>query len=140
MSEESTTPDLGEGVSGLVEALNRRAFDAVASFYRPDVVFDMSPAGLGIFEGRDVVRSVNEDWLGAYEEFRMATEGLVDLGNGVGYAVMIQNARLAGSTGVVRQRDSWVCDFVEGLFVRITHYPDIDEGRAAAERLARERG
>ena len=30
--------------------------------------------------------------------------------------------------------------WVEGLFVRITHYGDIDKGRAAAERLAESMG
>jgi len=29
--------------------------------------------------------------------------------------------------------------WVEGLIVRVTHYDDIDEARAAAERLAEER-
>jgi hypothetical protein len=29
---------------------------------------------------------------------------------------------------------------IDGLFVRITNYPDIDAARAAAERLAEERG
>jgi hypothetical protein len=37
-------------------------------------------------------------------------------------------------------RDAWVCDVVEGEVVRLTVYPDIDEARAAAERLAEERG
>jgi hypothetical protein len=36
-------------------------------------------------------------------------------------------------------RDAWVCDLPEGLVTRITIYADIDEGRAAAERLAEER-
>ena len=139
MSEESTTPDLVELVRGAVAAANRRDFDAVVSFYAPDAVWDMSPMGMGTFEGLAAIRGFFEDWFGAYEEWTMETETILDLGNGVVYTVNDQRARLVGSTGAVRLRDAWVCDFVEGLIVRLTVYPDIDEARAAAERLAEER-
>ena len=141
MSEESTTPDLVELVRGAVATANRRRdFDAMMSFYAPDAVWDMSPMGMGTFEGLAAIRGFFEDWFGAYEEWTMETETILDLGNRVVYTVNDQHARLVGSTGAVRLRDAWVCDFVEGLIVRLTVYPDIDEARAAAERLAEERG
>jgi hypothetical protein len=40
----------------------------------------------------------------------------------------------------VRLRYAVVGVWVEGLVVRLTNYGNIDEGRAAAERLAEERG
>ncbi len=40
----------------------------------------------------------------------------------------------------VEQRRGWVAVFVEGLISHLTVYPDIAEARAAAERLAEERG
>ena len=118
---------------------NRRDFDAVLSFYAPDAVWDMSPMGMGTFEGVSAIRGFFGDWLGAYEEWTMETETIVDLGNGVVYTVNDQHARLVGSTGAVRLRDAWVSDFVEGQQVRLTVYPHPDEARAAAERLAEER-
>jgi len=40
----------------------------------------------------------------------------------------------------VRQRGEFVYEIKAGLAVRCTAYSDIDEARAAAERLAQERG
>jgi hypothetical protein len=42
----------------------------------------------------------------------------------------------------VQQREGWVWVWVDGLITSHTTYPeaDIDEARAAAERLAQERG
>jgi hypothetical protein len=40
----------------------------------------------------------------------------------------------------VEQRRGWVAVFVEGLISRLTVYADIDDARAAAERLAESRG
>jgi hypothetical protein len=47
-----------------------------------------------------------------------------------------------GVTGRVEQRDGYVYRWVEDLMVQLTAYPygDIGEARAAAERLAKERG
>jgi hypothetical protein len=45
-----------------------------------------------------------------------------------------------GSTAYVRTREAHVVESVEGMVVRLTVYSDIDEGRAAAERLAASRG
>ena len=39
MPDESTTPDLVELGSRLLEAGNRRDFDAMMSFYAPDAVY-----------------------------------------------------------------------------------------------------
>jgi ketosteroid isomerase-like protein len=140
MSEESTTSDPVRLVRDAIAAGNSRDFDAMMSFYARDAVWDTSPSGLGVYEGRAAIRRFFEDWLSSYEEWTMDTETILDLGNGVVYTVNDQQARLAGSSGAVRLRDAWVCDLGEGLVVRLTVYPDIDEARAAAERLAEERG
>jgi hypothetical protein len=54
--------------------------------------------------------------------------------------VFLQNARPAGSNGHVRLRYAAVSVWREGVIVRTTNYSDIDEARAAAERLAETRG
>ena len=140
MSQEPTTPDLVERTRRAYESFSRRDVDAVMRYYDQDVVFDLSPAGLGSYEGLAAVRGFFEDWLGAYEEFEFELEQILDLGNGVVFAVVRQNARPAHSTGYVQMHHGNVGVWVEGLLVRITHYNDIDEARAAAERLAEERG
>ena len=141
MPEEPTSPDLTERVRVAVDAANRRDVDAMMSFFAPDAVWDMSPTGVGTFEGFAAIRGFFEDWFGSYLDLSMQTETMLDIGNGIVFTVNDQRARLADSTGgSVRLRDAWVCDFLDGLIVRVTVYPDIDEARAAAERLAESRG
>ena len=140
MSQESTTSDSVELVRGAVAAANRRDFDAVLSFYAPDAVWDMSPMGMGTFEGRAAIRGFWEDMTVAYEEFEWRSEEILDLGNGATLAVACASGRPVGSTGWVELRLAIVAVWEEGLIVRGTTYTDIDEGRAAAERLAEERG
>jgi hypothetical protein len=57
---------------------------------------------------------------------------------GVVLAVVLQEGRPVGIAGHVQQREGWVYVWVGGLIARFTVY-DIDEARAAAERLAQER-
>jgi hypothetical protein len=54
--------------------------------------------------------------------------------------VILQTGRPVGSSGEVRVRYGSVTQSAEGLIVRVTNYPDIDNARAAAGRLAEERG
>jgi ketosteroid isomerase-like protein len=61
MPEESTTPDPVELTRRTFEVGNRRDFDAVVSFWRPDYVWDLSPMGLGIYEGAEAIRAFFED-------------------------------------------------------------------------------
>jgi uncharacterized protein (TIGR02246 family) len=138
MAEESTTPDLLELTRRAIEAGNRRDLDAAASSFAPDAVFEGRALG-DIFEGRAAIRSFFEEWFGAYEELEVGLEEVRDLGNGVVFAVVIQNGRLVGSAGHIRQREGWVFVWVRGLIARLTA-SDIDEACAAAERLAQERG
>ena len=67
-------------------------------------------------------------------------EDVQDLGNGVTFSVLRDDGRPAGSTGHVETRQAYVLEWVEGMVARATVYSDIDEARAAAERLAEERG
>jgi ketosteroid isomerase-like protein len=137
--EESTAPDLVELARRSVEAGSSGDFDAMVSFFATDGVWDMSPLGMGVFEGRAAIRAFLKDWQGAYEEFEVETEQVLDVYNGVTVAVLVQKARPAGSSGDVRLRYAAVTVWRDGLIVRLTNYTDIDQGRAAAERLAQER-
>ena len=138
MSKESTTPDPVALIGRTLEAANRRDLDAVASSFAEDAVFDGRAAG-ALFEGRAAIRRFLEDWFGAWEELEFGLEEVRDLGNGVVFAVVTQSGRPASSAGHLRQREGWVFVWVRGLIARLTIY-EVDEARAAAERLAQERG
>ena len=138
MSEESTIPDPVELMGRAFEAANRRDLDAAASSFAEDATFDGRALG-DHFQGRAAIRSFLEDWFGMYEELEFGLEEVRDLGNGVVFAVVVQNGRPAGSAGHLRQREGWVFVWVRGLIARLT-ISEVDEARAAAERLAQERG
>ena len=139
MSEKAATPDLVERSRLAFTAASRRDLDTLMTFYASDAVLDLSDLGLGTFEGHPAIRGFLEDWHANYEELEIAPEEILDLGNGVIFSVIAQKGRPVGSSGDVQQRQAIVLVWVAGLFVRITHYGDIDEARAAAERLAEER-
>ena len=139
MPEESTTRDLMELVRRSAEPANSGDFDALMHFCAPSGAWDLSPMGLGAYEGDAAVRGFFEDWIGAYDDFRTEMEEVQPFGNGVVLAVFVQTARRAGSTGFVQIRHAAVSNWVNGLIVRTINYSDIGEARAASERIAKER-
>jgi ketosteroid isomerase-like protein len=140
MADESTTPDLVDLTRRSFQLGNGRDFDALAGLWHPDYVWDLSPMGLGIYEGAAAIRGFFEDWLGSYDEFEAELEEIYELGNGVVFAVISQNARPVGSSGHVQFRYAAVGVWDAGLVALTTNYFDIDEARAAAGRLAESRG
>jgi ketosteroid isomerase-like protein len=138
MPEKSTTPDLVELVRSSLEAAKGRNFDAMLSQFAPDAVWEAAPLGVS-FEGVAAIRGFFEDWIGSYDEFEIEPEEVLDLGNGVVFSVSLQRGRPLGSTGVVQVRSGFVAVLVGGMIVQVMVYPDIDEARATAERLAEER-
>jgi ketosteroid isomerase-like protein len=140
MPEKSTTLDAVELTRRAYEAGNRRDVQALLSFFAPDGVWDISPMGMGTSEGTSAIRQFYEEWWGAYDEYRIEAEEIVDLGNGVTFSAVNQGGRPAGSSGSVTLRYGSVASWRNGLIERVTNYSDLDEARAAAERLAEERG
>jgi ketosteroid isomerase-like protein len=138
MSEESTTPDLVELTRESIEALNE-SIEAGMSFYAPDAVWDAS-WGMGVFEGQEAVRGFFKDWRSTYDEMTREIEAIRNLGTEITFAVILQAGRLLGSSASVQLRYASVIEWSGDLIVRNTTYPDIDEARAAAERLVEERG
>jgi len=139
MSKESMSPVLVE-VDRFLEAANRSDLDAALSFFAPDAVWEIEEALGTTFEGAAAIRGFFEDWFASYEKLWIAQEDALDLGNGVVFAVVVQRGRPIGSSGEVRTRFAAVTEWVEGRIVHVATYPDIDQGRAAAERVAEERG
>jgi hypothetical protein len=72
MSEESTTHDLVALTRRQFEAVNRHDMDAVMSCCTPDVVYDTSPGGMGLYEGPPAIRAFRDEGRAAAE--RLAEE------------------------------------------------------------------
>ncbi len=140
MAEESSTPDLVELTRLAFEAANQRDIDAVMSFFAPDAVFAGRALG-DLFEGRAAIRGFLDEWFGSFAEVRYEVEKFVVLDDGVVLAAVNQEGRPVGVDGQVHQREGWaICWSADSLIVRLTVHADIDEARAATERLAEERG
>ena len=146
MPEESTTPDLEEVVRRGIEALNRRDFDAAFSLYAPDVVFELAPGGIGVLQGgyaligHEAMRKSWEDFIESFHDFEIGNKDHRDLGSGVTFGVLVQRGRPHGSDAFVEARAGVVAIWRDGRIARATSYQDLDQARAAAERLAEERG
>jgi hypothetical protein len=92
------------------ECASHRDWDALIRFYGRDPDWDMSPMGLGIYEGRASMRRFWEDWAGAYEDLAVAAEEVLDLGNGVVFAVVRQDVvRLAAQATFDCTMGTWSC-------------------------------
>jgi ketosteroid isomerase-like protein len=145
MPEEPTTPDLDELSRRTNEALNCRDFDAALAVWAPDGVLELSPVGFGVLAGGSVtghaaIRRLWEELSNGFADFETTTEESHDLGSGVTLGVHVQCVRPHGSDGLVERRFGFVATSRDGLIVHGKTYVDIDEARAAAERLAEERG
>jgi ketosteroid isomerase-like protein len=135
MPEESTAADLLELTRLAFEAVNRRDIDAILSFFAPDAVFDGREWNR--YEGRAAIGGFLDDWFSSFAELRMELEELVILEDGVVLAKVNQEGRPVGVDGPVHQREGWaICWSADGLLVRLTTHADLDEARAAVERLA----
>jgi ketosteroid isomerase-like protein len=139
MADEAPIPDLRLLVQRMI-AVEKPNMEDMVRFFAPDSVWDMSRGGLGVIEGREAILDFFEEWTGAYEDHEEVAEEIQDLGNGVVFAVFVQRGRPVGSKGWVQFRDARVLLWANGLIERVTTFLDIDEARAAAERLAQERG
>ena len=137
MSEESTTPDLVELVRHLLDAASCMGGDAFVRFFAPDAVF---LTGVGRFEGRDAIRAYIEEFNSSYDEQSFAPDEVHDLGNGVAWFSAVVTGRPRGASADVHLRFAAVVTHAGGVVSQWTDYVTIDEARAAAERLAQERG
>ena len=136
MTAKSKAPDPAELTQRAFEAVNRGEIDAVMSFFAADAVLD-GRAGFGSVEGEAEVRAFLEEWFGSFAELRMEVEESVVLDNGVVLAMVNQEGRPVGVDAQVHQREGWaICWSADGLIQRLTTHTDLDEARAAAERLA----
>jgi ketosteroid isomerase-like protein len=141
MPEEPRTPDLVELVRRSFEAVNRADLNAWMGFWAPEAVWDFSPIGVGTFEGLAAIRGMYEDWVGGYDGYQIEPSEILDLGNDVVLAVTTQTGTPAGSAASTQEVWAYTGVFAGRKFARVVAYgSDVEQARAAAERLAEERG
>jgi ketosteroid isomerase-like protein len=138
--EESTTPDVVEITRRVFAAAARRDLDALTSFFAPKAVWDRSDLGMGVLEGDAAISADLEDWWRNYEEWEIALDEVVDFGQGVVLSISKQVGSLPGASERLRRNNADIWRFADRMVVRWTAYADVDDARAAAERLAEERG
>jgi ketosteroid isomerase-like protein len=138
MPGESTTPNVVELVRQGIDASHRWDYDAIMRIFAPDIVWE-SLDGLGIFEGTSAVRGFLEDFRSPYESFETEPGEILDMGGGIIFVAIRHAGRLHGGAGRVEQRFAWVIASEEGLIARVLAGMNIEQARAAAERLAEER-
>jgi ketosteroid isomerase-like protein len=138
MTEESTTPDLRELTLQMAEAASCGDVDAYMSHFAHDAVWQ-TRVGTRL-EGTTAIRGYYEEFTGSVEGYRVEFLEFVDLGGGVTLWVARQGGRPGGSASELLEHVAFATVFVDGLVESMTTYSDTDEARAAAERLAEERG
>jgi ketosteroid isomerase-like protein len=139
MCEEPTTPDLRELHRRMIEADTVDEWTMFAEqFFAPDAVWEAFSGDT--FEGRGAIVEFVRDYWSVWDDHHHYVEENVDLGHGVVWGVIREHGRIEGSDVYVENRWAFVSLLIEGQCVRFTGYTDLDEGRAAAERLAEERG
>ncbi|HMD57138.1 MAG TPA: nuclear transport factor 2 family protein [Solirubrobacteraceae bacterium] len=140
MSEESTTSSPIEQTRRAYRYLNSGDFDALTGMFGASSVWDVSRWGLGVHRGVKGIRTFLDDWFGSLAEYQVEIEEIRDLGNGVVFVVVEQTAYRPASRGPLRVRSAPVFVWTDNAITQVTVYPNFDEGRAAAGRLAESRG
>jgi hypothetical protein len=141
VAEEAATPDPVERTRAFYETMDRDwDFDALAGFFTPDAVWDLSASHLGIYEGLAPIRDFLVGYWATWEDHHHEIEEILDFGNGVLSVAIREDGCPRGSKARVQARHLQVFEWMQGEIVRITGYPGIDEARGAAERLAQDRG
>ena len=144
MPDEATTPDLEEAFRRALEAFNRGDIDAAVSIWAPDAVYDLAEGRFAVVEGdsvtgRDSIRKLWEGLSASFDAAEFNSEEFIDLGDGVTFGVVTMRGKPLGGSGFVAIRFGFVSSWRDGRVARARNYTDIDEARAAAERLAQER-
>ncbi len=139
--ENAPAPTLVELAQRTLDAANAGDFDALQDLYAPDAVWNAPGADIveERFEGNAAIRRFLESWYLMLEESEVRAEEICDVGSGVILAQLVQQGRPPGGTGSIEFRHATVSVWVAGLIVENSAYIDVDEARAAAERLAKER-
>lgn len=128
-----------ELIESLMEPTNRREFRALVAPYARDAVFDTAGWHLGVYEGRERIRRLFEEWIGAFESFHIEVERVTDLGGGVVVAEFRQTVRSPGASSSATLRAAWLYEWRDGQIARVTTFHGAEEACAEGRRVLFER-
>src|SRR5664279_3164279 len=74
------------------------------------------------YTGSAAIRAFFADWIGAFDEFSVEIEELIDLGNDVIVAIATQSARSSRMQGYMRLHQASVFVWRDGLAAHVVHY------------------
>lgn len=121
-----------EIVREVVDALNRRDWDAALDLLAPEFEYDLtrteSPLQ-GVY-GRDRVRAVAEEFLGTWESAHYELRDLVEGRHGL---VVPFTTHFRGRDGLeMRNEAAWVWTIRDGAVVRLALFQDLEDALEAA--------
>jgi hypothetical protein len=107
MSEGSETPDRVELIRGYTELMDRDCdLDALddLGLWAPDIVWDLSDQGLGIYESAAAIRGFLEGWWANWDDHHHEIQEILDLCHGLMFVALWEDGRPVGSSGRVQAR------------------------------------
>jgi ketosteroid isomerase-like protein len=101
----------------------------------PDFVWDLTPIGLGRYEGLPAFRDFFRDWVSSYDDWFMELLGADELSDSVIVISARQGGRMRGSEQSVDFRLAQVGVWDGDRLLSVTNYLELDAARAAAAEL-----
>jgi uncharacterized protein len=130
MSEENV-----ERLRGAYEAWNRGDLRPVLDNLHPEVEFSQPPGfpGMGVYRGREEVKSAFEDLTAAFEDFQTEAEEIIDLEDGrlLAFVRLSGYGRGSGAPFEVRGAHLFTAT-PDGTLLRFQAFFDRDEALEAA--------
>jgi ketosteroid isomerase-like protein len=129
MSQENV-----EIVSDSLEALADGGLDTLAEFWTPDInwrAIEGAPDDVGEMHGREAARRYVQDWFDTFDNFTVASEELLDVGDDRVVAVQYLTGRARLSGVETEFRYAVVYTLREGRIFRVKEYRDREAALAA---------
>jgi ketosteroid isomerase-like protein len=101
----------------------------------PDFVWDMTPIGLGRYDGLPAFREFFLDWTSSYDDWYMELLEAEELSDSVIVLDARQGGRMRGSEQSLEFRLAQVGVWEGGRLKSVVNFLDLDEARAAAAEL-----
>ncbi|MBA2439148.1 MAG: nuclear transport factor 2 family protein [Thermoleophilaceae bacterium] len=128
---------LSELVHRSYDYLAKEGSDAwIETFSTPDFVWDMTPMGLGRYEGGAAFREFFADWISSYDDWFLELEQVEEFAGDVVVNTVHQGGRMRESEQSVELRFVQVGVWEGSRVDRVVNYSDLEEARLAATELA----
>lgn len=129
---------------GRYDELARRAYETfltegadawIERFATPDFVWDMTPMGLGRYDGPEAFRAFFDEWISSFGHWSMEPAEPEEIGDGVVVTAVRQGGTMHGSEHSVELRFAQLGVWEGARLKRMVNYPELEEARSAAAEL-----